>query len=522
MSSKKPPKGKSLAEVNPELAKQWHPIKNGELTPLDFTSGSHSKVWWKCSVGEDHVWEAIIKNRNKGNGCAICRGIKIVPSNNLANLEPELCKEWLYSKNKINPNSIGKSSRLKVWWICSVNSNHIWEATITNRVRGRGCPFCSGNKVGVETSLEARYPEIAKEWFYESNGKITPKEILPGSNKIVWWVCNSDKKHIWKASVNDRTKGTGCPHCAGKVISDKNRFSVNYPELLKEWDYSKNTIDPKTIIGGARKTVWWKCKKGKDHQWQQRIDHRVRGVGCPICSGRKVVESNCLATTHPEIAKEWDAVQNDKLSTKDVTIGSHKKVWWKCTVSKEHTWKAVLKSRITRGCPYCTLTPQSKQELNITFELLKIFTDINPKGFKTRVEGKLWSIDIYIPELKIGIEFDGSYWHKDKKALDKLKTVQLEDAGFNIIRIREEPLEKIFETDIISKQPYDGKEITDNLLKQIVSSYKLDKRTVTKIEKYLLKDELQNQKGLDKYIEQILTEKAEKKSKLDSYAGGKW
>ena len=30
---KKPPKGKSLAEVNPELAKQWHPIKNGDKTP---------------------------------------------------------------------------------------------------------------------------------------------------------------------------------------------------------------------------------------------------------------------------------------------------------------------------------------------------------------------------------------------------------------------------------------------------------------------------------------------------------
>ena len=35
----------SLLETHPELAKQWHPIKNGELSPKDFVSGSGKKVW---------------------------------------------------------------------------------------------------------------------------------------------------------------------------------------------------------------------------------------------------------------------------------------------------------------------------------------------------------------------------------------------------------------------------------------------------------------------------------------------
>ena len=46
--ARKPPKGKSLAEVNPELAKQWHTSKNGDLTPEDVSAGSKKKVWWKC------------------------------------------------------------------------------------------------------------------------------------------------------------------------------------------------------------------------------------------------------------------------------------------------------------------------------------------------------------------------------------------------------------------------------------------------------------------------------------------
>jgi len=70
--ARKPPKGKSLAEVNPELAKQWHSTKNGNLTPFDVSAGSHNKVWWKCSKGDDHEWEASIKSRNNGNGCPIC------------------------------------------------------------------------------------------------------------------------------------------------------------------------------------------------------------------------------------------------------------------------------------------------------------------------------------------------------------------------------------------------------------------------------------------------------------------
>ncbi len=45
---RKPPVGKSLAEVNPALAKEWHPTKNGDLTPFDFAAKSNKKVWWKC------------------------------------------------------------------------------------------------------------------------------------------------------------------------------------------------------------------------------------------------------------------------------------------------------------------------------------------------------------------------------------------------------------------------------------------------------------------------------------------
>ncbi|HEY5587599.1 MAG TPA: zinc-ribbon domain-containing protein, partial [Candidatus Paceibacterota bacterium] len=61
----------SLSACNPELAKQWHPSKNGVLSPDNVVSGSGRKVWWKCAEG--HEWQARIVDRVKrGHGCLLC------------------------------------------------------------------------------------------------------------------------------------------------------------------------------------------------------------------------------------------------------------------------------------------------------------------------------------------------------------------------------------------------------------------------------------------------------------------
>ncbi len=60
----------SLFNINPDVAKEWHPTKNKKLTPTDVTYGSGKKVWWICSKG--HEWDARIYSRNYGKGCPYC------------------------------------------------------------------------------------------------------------------------------------------------------------------------------------------------------------------------------------------------------------------------------------------------------------------------------------------------------------------------------------------------------------------------------------------------------------------
>ena len=517
-SGKKTVLSNCLTTLNPNLAKEWHPTKNGGLTPYDVIAGSHKKVWWKCDKGDDHEWRTSVSNRNRssgGTGCGVCRGLTVVLSNCLATLNPNLAKEWHPTKNGgLTPYDVIAGSHKKVWWKCDKGDDHEWRTPIVNRTaRGDSCTICSGNKTVLSNCLATLNPNLAKEWHPTKNRGLTPNDVTESSNKKVWWKCDKGDDHEWPALISSRSNGNGCNVCSGLTVVLSNCLATLNPNLAKEWHPTKNGgLTPYDVTAGSHKKVWWKCDKGDDHEWMTAISNRSKGGGCSVCAGRTVVLSNCLATLNPDLAKEWHPTKNGGLTPYDVTVGRQTKVWWKCDKNDDHEWRTNLQNRSKKGtnCPFCDLTPQSKQELTITFELIKFFKDINPKGFKTRVKGKLWSIDIYIPQLKLGVEFDGSYWHKDKRALDKLKTEKLEEKGFEIFRVREEPLKRIFEDDIMSKKPFNAKQLTNDILTQIMSRYTLDAKKINKIKSYIQLSDLQNEKGLDKYIDKILTEKAEK------------
>ena len=63
-----------LATLVPEVAAQWHPTLNGDLTPQMVTPGSKKRAWWICPEG--HVWRAIIGSRAgvRRRGCPVCAG----------------------------------------------------------------------------------------------------------------------------------------------------------------------------------------------------------------------------------------------------------------------------------------------------------------------------------------------------------------------------------------------------------------------------------------------------------------
>jgi len=512
-----PGKKQSLEEQYPEVAKQWHPTKNGTLKPCNVAAKSNKKAWWKCDKGHDHEWQSVIASRaNPNSTCPICTNRIIVPSNSLAVTFPSIAAEWHPTKNgELTPQNIGGGSGKKVWWKCPEGEDHEWQCEIERRIkRGHGCPVCSGSMAVQSNCLQTTHPELAAEWHPTKNKSLLPTQVTQGSHRKVWWKCAAGEDHEWQTRVSKRAQlGRGCLICTNQLAVESNSLATTHPEIAALWHPSKNgELTPFDVTYGTGRRVWFKCEKGDDHEWQTVPKSIVHGTNCAVCSGKRIVLSNCLVTTHPEMAAQWHPVKNGALTAYDVGAGSNKNIWWKCDKGEDHEWVVRPNSRVTfkNKCPFCTLTPQSRQELTITFELMLFFPDINPKGFKAKLKGRLKSIDIFMPELNLGVEFDGSYWHKDKRALDKLKTEKLREAGFEIIRIREEPLKKIHDIDIISAKPYNGKLLTNAVLSRIQELYSLPAKTNRKIAAYLGKEGLQNEAGLEAYVEQILEEKAKR------------
>ena len=215
-ANKKVCRDNCLATVNPELAKEWHSVKNGKLTPSDVTQYSGKKVWWLCN--NKHQYMATIASRSQGWNCPFCSGHKVCRDNCLATINPKLSKEWNYKKNKnVTPHDVTHCSGKKVWWLCKRCGSE-WKALISDRKNGTNCPYCAGQKLNNTNCLSITNPKLSKEWNYKKNKNLTPKNIIGGSKRKVWWIC--EKGHEWKATVHNRNNGSGCPYCNKIELKD--------------------------------------------------------------------------------------------------------------------------------------------------------------------------------------------------------------------------------------------------------------------------------------------------------------
>ena len=205
-----------LAALYPEVAAQWHPEKNGALTPDGVTAGSQRRVWWRCEKG--HEWQARVSARTYGGtGCPVCAGKQVAGGeNDLATLCPGIAGEWHPNRNgPLTPQGVTPYSNRKVWWLCP--RGHEYQAIIATRTSHQsGCPYCAGRKaLAGYNDLATLFPAVAAQWHPTLNGSLTPDMVTPGSHKRVWWQCPSG--HVWRAAVYPRTgkNQSGCPVCAG-------------------------------------------------------------------------------------------------------------------------------------------------------------------------------------------------------------------------------------------------------------------------------------------------------------------
>ena len=497
-------KENNLKVLFPKIAKEWDYEKN-ELNPDEVVAGTSKKYFWICTKG--HSWETSVAVRRNGSMCPYCSGHKPSEGRNLLTEYPHLKQFWDKKKNIVNIEDISPSTPSQFFWKCP--KKHSWKSsvnTINKLSKNKICPYCDNRKVSDTNNFKITHPKLLNDWDYEKND-IEPDKILPGSTKVVYWKCN--KSHSWETRLNQRTKHfTNCPYCTNLKASTENNLKVLFPELVKEWDYKKNELNPDEVVAGSNKKAWWTCSN--NHSFQQTVWARTKlNNQCPYCAGRYPTKENNLKILFPELVKEWDYEKNE-LRPENFLSQSDKKVWWIC--SQGHNWRAVIgsrtpslnTSRIGRGCPYCTLTPRSREEVHLLFEL-KQFFNIDENDHKIKLK-RVEDVDIKLANEKVVIEYDGAYWHKDKAERDKTKTKALEKAGWTVIRVREKPLKVLSRKYNVSSKTGEYKETANKVLKKLNQlGYE-----VKGLDKYLERKTLINKKEAEKYIDNLLREKNKK------------
>lgn len=491
-----------LATKRPEILDQWHPTKNGDISPDSVLPHSKVKVWWVCPKGHEYE-QSVVARVLHPSSCPICSGQRVVQGvNDLESRYPDVAKEWSYARNSdVVPTDITWGSNKKFWWRC-VKCNHEWQARVSDRTRDHnGCPACGNRKLASGINdLATKYPEIAKEWHPTKNGDLKPENIKYISKDKVWWVCA--KGHEYKQAVNLKTlRGAGCPICSShRVLAKFNDLATKYPEIAKEWHLTKNgDLKPSDVLSKSKLKVWWLCPLG--HEYVQSIDKRTdRKQSCPYCSNHKVWQGlNDFATKYPEIAKEWHSVKNGDLKPSDVTYGSGKRVWWKCPIG--HEYQAIVRDRGVgqTNCPVCNarnLTSFGEQA--VLYYVKKVFPDALSR-YKELFDNSM-EFDVFIPNHKIAIEYDGAYWHQtdDEHKREVKKYNFCRQNGITLYRIKEQNkhlwndvADKIYYVKKVKSGHYLELETAiDSVIKEIDSALIPDidiKRDKNEILKYLSK-----------------------------------
>lgn len=274
---------KDVIANNKKLMNQWDYDKNKTLgfNPNVLTCGSHTKVWWKCNKG--HSYEMMIKNKYKGYGCPYCSNHKLLKGyNDLETVYPNIAKEWNYNKNNgLLPSDVLYGSSKKVWWKCALG--HEWEATIDNRIRNHNCPYCCGSRLlSGFNDLQTINPILASEWHPTKNGNLKPSDVTSQSDKKVWWFGKCG--HSWKAKINNRANGNGCPICANKLPKTQERYIAEVQVINKD-------IEVRGIYINNSTPILHYCKICKN-EFMAYPHNILNGQGCTVCKesyGERIV-----------------------------------------------------------------------------------------------------------------------------------------------------------------------------------------------------------------------------------------
>lgn len=288
-------------------------------------------------------------------------------------------------------------------------------------------------------------PELMEAWDDPRDPRTTMvyptgwRGMYPGDGQYYFKCKNSHRPGAFPYSYLQ----AGCPFCRGNATKGTGLYLADQdPEMAAEWCHERNgTWTPENIRVDSKRKLWWHCL-ACGHEWQDTPRERSKRSGqcCPKCG--KIRGS--IAWLYPSLAAEWS--EENPVSPWMVRPNAQLGFTplWDCPENKGHHWRALVATRVRGGgCPECVDSGKSRIELKYFDAARKVLAGARSGAkFEDAAFSNPWTIDISgrYAGMRVAMEYDGGYWHKDKVDVDIRKSEELVAAGFKLVRFREEGL----------------------------------------------------------------------------------
>lgn len=284
-----------------------------------------------------------------------------------------------------------KTGRDKVCIICPKHGE-FWQ-TPESHLNGNGCKKCATEASSIKYTMSL--DEFIRKARKVHGNKYDYSKVEYKNNRTKICIICPEHGEFWQ-TPNKHLMGRGCPKCNGGVKMPLDEFIKKANEIHNnKYDYSKAKLD------SSKDLITIICPK--HGEFKQEATSHLRGHGCPLCAIEKNTERQRFST-EDFIRKAKEVHGNKYIYNKVDYKRARDKV---CIVCPKHGdfWQEAFSHLQGHGCPKCDA------EINVSETKLYDFINNNLDCEVDREYKPSWlngkSIDIYVPSLKIGIEYQG-------------------------------------------------------------------------------------------------------------------
>lgn len=361
----KPPPVESLAATHPQIAKELHPTKNGDVTAWDVRKGSNKELIWHCPNSKlpahPHDYPAKIKERTRSDGptgCPCCAGTIVCPDTCLSFTHPEIAAQWHPTKNgNKKPTDVTYGSGIPVYWLCPHHPDEDWYVSPNHRTapgRGTHCPKCSNQTSRLEIRIYTELMAIFEDTKWRRKDLGPEIDILIPSRRIgievdgKYWHTDKDKE--------DRNKNKLLEDCGYILV----RLREKGLPLIGQYDafYNVRQSADKAIRSLLLKLsdVVSRDDKAKIRSYLSRKKYaNEKAYNTIVARLPAPPVGETFEDEYPKVAKYWDYAANAPLTPDLFAPKSNKVVWWKCSHKDYHPSfrRSIDKAIMLAECEYC-------------------------------------------------------------------------------------------------------------------------------------------------------------------------